>query len=278
MAVWAIGDIQGCFDELLQLLDALDFDQDRDQLWFCGDLVNRGPKSLETLRFVKGLGEAAVTVLGNHDLHLLAKAYGHGKELAKDTLDEILNADDREELLTWLRHQPVLHHDETLGYTMVHAGLIPQWDLATARACASELEAMLRSDDYMQFIELMYGNKPKRWSEDLQGIDRLRFITNVFTRIRFCSVDGKMDLKAKGALGTQAEGAMPWFEVPGRKTAQDRLVFGHWSTLGVGLRNNALALDGGCLWGGKLVAARLDGDSLEMVSLPCQGACAPNGI
>ena len=275
MAVWAIGDIQGCFDELIQLLDQLDFDQERDQAWFCGDLVNRGPKSLETLRFVKGLGEAAVTVLGNHDLHLLAKAYGHGKELKQDTLDDILNADDREELLTWLRHQPVLHHDDKLGYTMVHAGVVPQWDLATARSCAAELERMLRGDDYMQFIEVMYGNKPKRWSDDLIGIDRLRFITNVFTRIRFCTVDGKLDLKAKGALGTQAEGAMPWFEVPGRKTAEDRLVFGHWSTLGVGLRNNCLALDGGCLWGGHLVAARLDGVNPELVSLPCAGACQP---
>lgn len=276
MAVWAMGDIQGCFDELLRLLEKIEFDQKKDQLWFCGDLVNRGPKSLETLRFVKGLGNAAVTVLGNHDLHLLAKAYGHGKELAKDTLDEIINADDSEELLTWLRHQPVLHHDEKLAYTMVHAGLIPQWDLAMARRCAAELEAKLRSDDYMQFIEKMYGNKPKYWSDDLQGIDRLRFITNVFTRVRYCSVEGKLDLKTKGIPGTQAKNAMPWFEVPNRLTKEDRIVFGHWSTLGVGLKGNALALDGGCLWGGSLVAARLDSREPKLVSLACQGVCNPN--
>ncbi len=275
MAVWAIGDIQGCFDELMQLLEKIEFDQKKDQLWFCGDLVNRGPKSLETLRFVKDLGDAAVTVLGNHDLHLLAKAYGHGKELAKDTLDEIIHAYDCEELLTWLRHQPVLYHDESLGYSMVHAGVIPQWNLTMARQCAAELEATLRGHDYMQFIKMMYGNKPKRWSDDLHGIDRLRFITNVFTRIRYCSVDGELDLKTKGIPGTQIKGAMPWFEIPGRRTVDDRLVFGHWSTLGIGIKNNTLALDGGCLWGGSLVAARLDSTEPELMSLACQGVCSP---
>jgi len=275
MAVYAIGDIQGCFDELLQLLDKINFDPSDDQLWFCGDLVNRGPKSLETLRFVKGLGDSAITVLGNHDLHMLAKAYGHGKQLDKDTLDPIFEAQDRDELLGWLHCQPLIHHDPQLNWTLVHAGLVPQWDLATAKACAAELEAKLRGDDYMEFIQVMYGNLPDRWSEDLEGIDRLRFITNVFTRIRFCYPDGTLELKAKGALGSQKEGTIPWYEVPGRKTEQERIVFGHWSTLGVGMRKNTLALDGGCLWGGQLVAARLDCGEPQLISIDCQGACQP---
>ena len=275
MAIYAIGDIQGCFDELQQLLQLINFDQAKDRLWFCGDLVNRGPKSLETLRFVKGLGDRAVTVLGNHDLHLLAKAEGFGKQLAKDTLDPILNAPDKDELMHWLRHQPLLHHDAELGYTMVHAGLSPQWDLATAKACANKLESKLRSDEYHEFIQDMYGNKPDHWSDDHDHIDRLRFITNVFTRTRFCYPDGRLELKAKGAPGTQKKGTLPWFDVPGRKTANERIVFGHWSTLGVALRNNTLALDGGCLWGGRLVAVRLDLAEPEWSTIECKGVCRP---
>ncbi len=276
MAVYAIGDIQGCFDELQQLLQQLNFDKQHDRLWFCGDLVNRGPKSLEVLRFVKGLADRAVTVLGNHDLHLLAKAEGFGKQLAKDTLDEILNAPDRDELLTWLRHQPLLHHDAELGFTMVHAGLPPQWDLATAQACANELESKLRGPDYHEFIQVMYGNKPDHWSDDHEYIDRLRFITNVFTRLRFCYADGRLELKAKGKPGTEKKGTMPWFDVPGRKSKKQRIVFGHWSTLGVGERKNAFALDGGCLWGGQLVALRLDCEQPEWFAIDCLGACKPN--
>ncbi len=190
MAIYAIGDIQGCFDELQALLDQIGFDAGRDQLWFTGDLVNRGPKSLETLRFVKGLGRSAVTVLGNHDLHLLAVAYGHGKKLAKDTLKPILKAKDGDELIDWLRHRPIMHYDKKLDTAMVHAGLPPQWDLETARSCAGELEAVLRGDAYMDFIANMYGNKPKRWKKSLEGIDRLRFITNAFSReggVRSCN-------------------------------------------------------------------------------------------
>ncbi|HHJ81157.1 MAG TPA: symmetrical bis(5'-nucleosyl)-tetraphosphatase, partial [Candidatus Tenderia electrophaga] len=231
MATYAIGDIQGCFDELQQLLLQLKFDSRNDQLWFCGDLVNRGPKSLETLRFVKALGDSAVTVLGNHDLHLLAKAGGFGKQLKQDTLDEIINAPDCDELMHWLRHQPLLHHDAELGYSMVHAGLPPQWDLATALACAEEMESKLRAPDYDEFIRVMYGNQPDQWSDELTGIERWRFITNVFTRLRFCSADGRLNLKAKGKPGTQKAGLLPWFDVPGRKTENDRIVFGHWSTL-----------------------------------------------
>lgn len=275
MAIYAIGDIQGCFDELQQLLQLINFDQAKDRLWFCGDLVNRGPKSLETLRFVKGLGDRAVTVLGNHDLHLLAKAEGFGKQLAKDTLDPILNAPDKDELMYWLRHQPLLHHDAELGYTMIHAGLAPQWDLNTAKVCARELESKLRSDDYHEFIQVMYGNKPDHWSDDHEYVDRLRFITNVFTRTRFCYPDGRLELKAKGEPGTQKKGTLSWFEVPGRKTANERIVFGHWSTLGVAERYNTLALDGGCLWGGQLVAVRLDLAEPAWSTIECEGACQP---
>lgn len=275
MAVYAIGDVQGCFDELQALLQRIDFDPQQDQLWFCGDLVNRGPKSLETLRFVQGLETAAVTVLGNHDLHLLAKAEGVGKELKQDTLDAILTAPDRDALLSWLRHRPVLHHDPGLGYTMVHAGLPPQWDLATARACARELEAALRGPDYHDFVRVMYGNQPDHWSEALTGIERLRFITNCFTRLRFCYPDGRLELKSKGAPGTQTPGTLPWFQVPGRQTEAERIVFGHWSTLGVGEYGNTLSLDGGCLWGGRLAALRLDLARPEWTTMECQGSCSP---
>jgi len=275
MAVYAIGDVQGCFDELLQLLRLIEFDQQHDRLWFCGDLVNRGPKSLETLRFVKALGNQAVTVLGNHDLHLLAKAEGCGKQLEKDTLEQILVAPDRDELIHWLRHRPLLHHDPELGYTMVHAGLPPQWDLTTARVCAHELESKLRSTDYYEFIRVMYGNQPNFWSDALEGVERWRFITNVFTRLRFCYADGRLELKSKGVPGTQKPGAIPWYEVPGRKTEKERIVFGHWSTLGVGVRNNTLSLDGGCLWGGQLVAVRLDMPEPQWSALDCPGACQP---
>ena len=275
MAVYAIGDIQGCFDELQALLAQIGFDRQKDRLWFTGDLVNRGPKSLETLRFVKGLGERAVTVLGNHDLHLLAVAFGYGKKLAKDTLKPILQAEDGEALIHWLRHRPVLHHDPQLGYLMVHAGLPPQWDLATTKACAHELEQVLRGDDYLDFIANMYGNKPKRWKESLSGIDRLRFITNAFSRTRYCRADGALDFKAKGAPGDQPDGLIPWFEVPGRKSRDLRIVFGHWSTLGVGEKANTLALDGGCLWGGQLVAARIDTPTPQWHCLPCEASCQP---
>jgi len=275
MAVYAIGDIQGCFDELQQLLQLLDFNEEQDRLWFCGDLVNRGPKSLETLRFVKGLGERAVTVLGNHDLHLLAKAEGFGKELKQDTLDEILNAPDRDELMAWLRHQPLLHHDAELGYTMVHAGLPPQWDLATAQACARETEAALRGPDYHEFIRVMYGNQPDHWDDDLAGVDRLRFIVNVFSRLRYCYPDGRLELKAKGAPGSQKAGTVPWFAVPGRKTGHERIIFGHWSTLGIGEYNNTLSLDGGCLWGGQLAAVQLDAAAPVWTTIECKGACRP---
>ncbi len=269
MAVYAIGDVQGCFDELQELLEQLSF-KAGDTLWFTGDLVNRGPKSLDTLRFIKNLGARAITVLGNHDLHLLAVAAGCEAYRRGDTFDDVLNAPDRDELLNWLRACPLLHHDDESGFTLIHAGLPPQWDLAQARACAQEVETVLRAADYAEFLREMYGDRPRVWSEPLNGWDRLRFITNCFTRLRYCSAQGELALKEKGAPGTQPEGYLPWFEVPGRRNANLKIIFGHWSTLDVYPATNVFPLDGGCVWGGGLLALRLDGSRSERVRLECR--------
>ena len=276
MAVYAIGDVQGCYDELKALLELIRFDPAKDTLWFTGDLVNRGPASLQALRAVRDLGDSAVTVLGNHDLHLLAVAEGSAPFHKSDTLDEILNAPDREELLAWLRQQPLMHHDAALNYTLVHAGLPPQWGLAEAQACASEVEAVLRGDDYRVFFQHMYGNQPDVWRDDLTGWDRLRFITNSFTRLRYCNADGRFNFRAKGEPGTQPKGDMPWFEVPGRKNQALRVVFGHWSTLGLHRGDNVISLDTGCLWGEQLTAARLGGDG-AIFCVECPGYSHPAG-
>jgi len=257
MATYAIGDIQGCYDEFRRLLDQIEFDPVNDRLWCAGDLVNRGPDSLSVLRWVKALGEHAVVVLGNHDLHLLAVAAGVDRHHKKDTLDEILTAPDRDELLDWLRHRPVMHVDEKKDFAVLHAGLAPQWDLEQAVACAGELEAALRDPGNEEFLNAMYGNEPARWSEDLTGIERLRFITNCFTRLRYCDADGTLHLHEKALPGTQPEGVLPWFQVPGRRTADDRIIIGHWSTLGFHVGDNVWAIDSGCLWGGHLTAIRV---------------------
>lgn len=275
MSIYAIGDLQGCHAELERLLDRLDFDPAVDRLWFAGDLVNRGPESLAVLRRVRALGDSAIVVLGNHDLHLLAVAAGNAKHSKKSTLGAILRAPDRDELLDWLRRQPMLHHDPDLGLTLVHAGLPPQWDLAEALTCARELETVLRSDDYSEFLHAMYGNEPARWSPDLGGIERLRFITNVLTRLRFCTPDGTLALKEKGEIGSQEPGLLPWFQVPGRRTRQDRIVFGHWSALGYWSGENVWAIDSGCLWGGALTALRLDSEPLEPIQIECAGHLQP---
>lgn len=272
MPVYAIGDIQGCFAQLQALLQKLDYDPARDQLWFTGDLVNRGPGSLETLRFVKALGAGAITVLGNHDLHLLAVAAGYVPVHPKDTLDDILTAPDRDELLDWLRCQPLLHHDEKLGYTLIHAGLPPQWDLHAAQQRAHEVEQVLCGEQYRDFLQHMYGNQPMRWSETLQGWDRLRFITNCFSRLRYCDNEGELHFKAKGPPGTQPAPYIPWFEVAGRAHRDLHIIFGHWSALGPLCLPGIYALDTGCLWGGSLTAMRLDppGNGLpELVSIDC---------
>lgn len=261
MPTYAIGDLQGCFDELNDLLELIHFDPARDRLWFTGDLVNRGPQSLACLRYVKDLGEAAITVLGNHELHLLAIGNGQSQYLHEgDTLDEILAAEDRVELLDWLRQLPLLHHDASSGFTMVHAGLPPQWRLGQAREYAAEVEHALRGPHYSDYFANMYGNDPNRWSPRLDGWDRLRFITNCLTRIRYCSADGVLDLKEKGAPGVQ--GKLPWFELPGRKTLSEKIIFGHWAALrdyqqDYG-RYNVYPLDMGCVWGGELLALRLE--------------------
>ncbi len=269
MATYAIGDIQGCFDELQRLLDQIKFEPGADRLWFTGDLVNRGPKSLETLRFVKQLGEHAITVLGNHDLHLLAIDAGHSKyHKGSDTLIPILNAPDREELLEWLRYRPLIHFDSGLNTAMLHAGLPPQWDITAAQQYANEVETELRGKKWKSFFKHMYGNQPDYWNRQLQGRDRLRFIVNCLTRLRYCSTEGKIDFREKGKPGSQPPGLLPWFEVPDRKSKNTRIIFGHWSTLGLRKTDNICAIDTGCLWGGSLTAIQLD-SSMATISIPC---------
>lgn len=274
MAVYAIGDVQGCYRELQLLLVSLRFDPVQDRLWFAGDLVNRGPHSLEVLRYVRDLGDAALTVLGNHDLHLLAAAVDPTRVKARDTLHPILDAADRDELLDWLRRRPLLHHDAALGYTLVHAGLPPQWDLAQAQACAQEVEQVLRSTEYADFFTQMYGDEPDRWADELNGWGRLRFITNAFTRLRYCDSDGRIALGHKGAPGSQPAGLIPWFEVPHRRSRGLNILFGHWSTLGPHTAPGIYGLDSGCLWGGQLTALRLDGKP-QWTRVACAGVRAP---
>ncbi len=271
MTTYAIGDIQGCFEELLCLLDKIHFNPGQDQLWFTGDLVNRGPKSLETLRFIKNLGDSAVTVLGNHDLHLLACAHGAATPHRSDTLDPILDANDRKELLDWLLHRPLLHYDQ--GICLVHASVAPQWDLNTAIACAQQAEDVFRDKERTaEFFDHMYGDQPDRWDKGLTGWTRIRFIVNAFTRARFYGYEtGSIDLKHKGQPGSQPANLIPWFEHPERKTRDIRIVFGHWSNLGLSTKNGAYCLDTGCLWGGALTALRID-DGKETI-FQVRGKC-----
>jgi bis(5'-nucleosyl)-tetraphosphatase (symmetrical) len=273
MAVYAIGDVQGCYDELLQLMETFCFDEACDHLWFTGDLVNRGNQSLEVLRFVKSLGNRATIVLGNHDLHLLAVATGVSHLRAKDSFMDVLEAYDRDSLLSWLLQRPLLHHDARLGYTLIHAGLPPQWDLPIAQACAAEGERLLRSGDATGFFQRMYGDEPREWRDDLGGMERLRFIINCFTRLRYCDSRGRLALRNKGIPGSQATDDMPWFQVPDRKSADLKIIFGHWSTLGRFSGDGVYCLDSGCVWGGSLTALRLDDN--EWFSVACEGACVP---
>jgi len=276
MAIYAIGDLQGCFDELLALLDKVAFNPAIDKLWFAGDLVNRGPKSLAVLRFVKSLGDSAITVLGNHDLHLLALSQGNRSHYKHGSLEEVLQAPDRLELIEWLRHRPIMYHHEKRGYSLIHAGLPPQWDLATALASARELEHTLRGPGFHRFCQEMYGNEPDLWRDDLAGMPRLRFITNAFTRLRYCTRDGRLSMRDKGVPGSQTQGILPWYEVPGRATKNDRIIFGHWSTLGYKRSGNTWCLDSGCLWGGKLTALRLrKARQPKPLQIACPGALKP---
>jgi len=270
MAIYAIGDIQGCYTQLQQLLDKLNFDSATDKLWFAGDIVNRGPDSLNTLRFIKSLGTNAITVLGNHDLHLLAVANGRGKQGRKDTIKEILEAPDREELLEWLISKPLIHYDKDFDACLVHAGIYPYWTIQQSIDYAHEVEDLLQSEKHHEYFHHMYGDKPPKWSDHLTGWDRLRFITNAFTRMRYCKTDGHLALKDKSAPGTQSEGMIPWFQHPQRNTGDTAIIFGHWSTLQGTEIENLYPLDTGCLWGGQLTALRIDDRKLnQYVSINC---------
>lgn len=266
MPTYAIGDVQGCVTALRQLLHAFGFDRARDRLWFVGDLVNRGPDSLATLRLVKDLGDAAVTVLGNHDFHLLVLAAGCAKKHRSDTLDPVLAAPDCDELLGWLRRRPLLHVDG--NWAMVHAGLLPQWSVARARMLAQEVEFELRGAYWREFLAGLYGNTPDAWSDSLRGADRLRIIVNAMARMRFCTADGTIELRTKGDTAAAPPGYFPWFDAPGRASRDHTLICGHWSTLGLMLRPDILALDSGCVWGGSLSAVRLEDRKLFQV--PCK--------
>jgi bis(5'-nucleosyl)-tetraphosphatase (symmetrical) len=272
MARWAIGDVQGCHDELRALLAKLGFKADRDRLWFVGDLVNRGPKSLETLRYVRALAENAVVVLGNHDLHLLALACGSEHRLREgDTLEDVLAAPDRSALLEWLLSRPLAYRDERSGDLMVHAGVLPTWSAAQAVALAGEVTLALQRDPAAFFAQ-MYGNKPDRWQDSLEGAERWRVTVNALTRLRFCTASGRMNLTLKGTPGDAHAPWTPWYAVPRRASRDTRIVFGHWSTLGFMRAHGVLALDTGCVWGGALSAFELDGDpQAEPVSVPCRG-------
>ena len=268
MTHYVIGDLQGCLAPLHKLLAHLSFSAKRDHLVFCGDLVNRGPASLETLRFIKSLGDAATTVLGNHDLHLLAAAQS-GKFGTKDTLQDIMLAPDCTALLGWLIRQPLAWADPEGDALIVHAGVPPQWDRQQTLALASEASRALQGPEGKEFFAKMYGDEPSLWSDDLRGIPRLRFIINCLTRLRYCDNKGRIHLKPKGAPGTQAKGLVPWFEVPGRKTSGDTLIFGHWSTLGTvhWPQSRIYGLDTGCVWGGCLTALNLQ--TRELVQVGC---------
>ncbi len=268
MAHYAIGDLQGCHAEFMALLERLRFDAGRDRLWLTGDLVNRGPASLAVLREVKALGRSVTVVLGNHDLHLLAMAFAPKTVKRREPeLEAILDAPDADELLAWLASRPLLYREARIGWTLIHAGLPPQWTLAQAQACAREAERALR-EDARGLLESMYGNQPDCWSPALDGTGRLRFIVNCLTRLRLVDRKGRLMLSYKGTIADAPAGSMPWFRHPERATRQDALVFGHWSALGYLAEPGLRCLDTGCVWGGALTAIRLDLDG-EPVSLPC---------
>jgi len=258
MTTFVIGDLHGCLTPLQKLLDKVHFEPASDTVWFVGDLINRGPESLETLRFVKSLGDSAISVLGNHDLHLLAVIHGIRKTSGKDTLDDILNAPDLNELTDWLRFLPLLHHSEELNVTMVHAGIHPKWDLLQARIMAVEVETALRSDKYVAFLQRMYGNKPAKWSKKLGKHRRRRFAINAFTRMRYCTRKGELDFSQTCAPSKAPKSLVPWYAVPDRKRIDGRILFGHWSSHPAFAVSNVVPLDRGAVWGGSLAALALE--------------------
>lgn len=270
MAIYAIGDVQGCFSALERLVGQIRFDPACDQLWFVGDLVNRGPDSLSVLRYIKGLGPAAITVLGNHDLHLLAIAAGVTKLGRKDTVQDVLQAPERDELLTWLRHRPLVHVAD--GHVLLHAGLLPQWTVAQIQQLAREVEAVLRSSSYPEFLSYLYevgyreNSGPRRWTDNLSGRERLGVIANALTKLRVCSVEGDMGLSHKGAPQAAPPGLIPWFHAPHRRSTDVTVVCGHWAALGLHIQDNLLVLDSGYVWGQQLTAVRLEDRQVFQVS------------
>lgn len=263
MATYAIGDIQGCYHAFQALLARIGFNQDKDQLWLVGDLINRGSGTLEVLRWCYAHQNSLRIVLGNHDLHALVVAEGIVSAHKGDTLDTLMAAEDRDVLLSWLRHQPLIYQEA--DYLMVHAGLLPQWTAEQALIYAAEVESALRGKDYLHFLTHMYGNLPTGWNQDLTGVDRLRVITNAATRLRICTAEGEMEFKFKGELQDVPHGYMPWFDVPNRVSKDTQVIFGHWSALGLQQRVNVFALDTGCLWGGKLTAMDLNTKAIVQV-------------
>jgi bis(5'-nucleosyl)-tetraphosphatase (symmetrical) len=263
VASYAIGDVQGCYSHLCHLLEKIRFDPAADRIWLVGDLVNRGPESLQVLRLVKGLGAAATAVLGNHDLYLLMVAAGFSRRGKDDTLARVLEAPDCDELLHWLAACPLIHVEG--GFAMVHGGLLPAWSVERASALAREVEAALTGKDAKAFLLALQGDKPEKWSDQLHGQDRLRVIVNVLTRMRFCSPDGRLALRAKGGPEDAPPGTLPWFRAPDRASRSHTVVFGHWSALGFFRDHGVIALDSGCVWGGKLTALRLeDGEVFQV--------------
>ena len=264
--IWVIGDVQGCCQSLKELLKHPDLASDKNrELWFAGDIVNRGPQSLETIRHIMGMRKKAITVLGNHDLNLLAVAAGVRKPAKSDTIADILKAPDADKIITWLRHRPMAHYAH--GHLLVHAGVLAKWDVHKTLALAAEVEAALRAPNWKRTLEKMYGNQPAEWSEDLGNNKRLRVIINALTRIRMCNRKGHMEFDYKNAPGDSTDADLiPWFDVPNRATAEHTVVFGHWSTLGLMIRPDAICLDTGCVWGGKLSAIRLQDHKLVQVS------------
>lgn len=273
MATYAIGDVQGCDEQLAALLGEIGFSASRDRLWLVGDLINRGPNSLDALRRIMALGDAATVVLGNHDLHFLMVASGHGRHHKEDTFDEILAAPDRDDLVKWLRCRRMLYRED--DHVMVHAGLLPSWTAAKAEMLASEVEATLSGDRHDEFMARMWGSEPAGWSDDLDGWDRLRVVVNAMTRLRFCDAAGNMEFRSKGPPDRPPPGCSPWFRAAGRASADHTVIFGHWSALGFMLQPRLIALDSGCLWGGALTAVRLE--DRRVFQLTCPRARRPGG-
>jgi bis(5'-nucleosyl)-tetraphosphatase (symmetrical) len=270
---YLVGDIQGCCDAFERLLAQIGFSPSRDHMVVMGDLVNRGPQSLATLQRLRGLGDAATCLIGNHDLHLLAVAHGVRKARRDDTFGDILASKRRDGWLDWLRQRRMAYM--RCGWLLVHAGVPPQWDTPTTLALAAEVEALLRGNDLQSFLQVMYGNEPALWSDELRGAERWRFVVNALTRMRYCTPEGRLELKAKEGIAATPPGCMPWFDIAERRTRGTPIAFGHWSTLGLINRPDLLALDSGCVWGGALSAARIDGGRREIFQVRCAQAQRP---